>query len=82
MSKREQFIVEVQTGIIIRSIKSKDNAAHAMWSALISMDDAFAASKNIPTKMDPHEAACEFLQFIFKDDKNKSYIPPAWLQKG
>jgi hypothetical protein len=81
MNKREQFLIEVQTGVIVRSIKSELNAEQSMWEALIHMDDAFNASRKIPKNMEAHEAACEFLEFIFKDNKERSYAPPAWLQK-
>lgn len=83
MTKQDQFITEVQTGIIIRSIlDNHPDARHkALWPALISMDDAFYASTRIPEKISAHEAACQFLEFVFEDKKGESYQTPTWFLK-
>jgi len=68
--KRFQFLMEVQTALINNAINlSLEDDAKEMrhkFSAsgtLINMDDAFYASERIPSDLNAHEAACEFIEF-------------------
>ena len=82
MDKENQFITEVQTGIIIHFIKKRNNRTKTIWSALGFMDDAFRAGKLIPKNKTAHKAACEFLEFIFEDHEEPGYKPPNWLTRA
>lgn len=73
--KIHQFIIEVQTGVILRCERSQ------MWKALIIMDDAFALAECIPSGLTAHHAACEFLEFVFNDNTDPGYKPPTWCRR-
>ncbi|HUT29615.1 MAG TPA: hypothetical protein VMX13_07480 [Sedimentisphaerales bacterium] len=80
MEKSEIFLREVHSALIIRRILDQPGAGHkAMWHALIDMDDAQYASERIPEDMTAHKAACEFIEFVFKDNKDPDYNPPSWF---
>ena len=66
MNKQQQFITEVQTGVILRYLGDNVGGHKAMWEGLIDMDDAFYASERIPEDITAHQAACQFLSFKFK----------------
>ena len=83
MEKSEIFLREVHSALIIRRILDEPGAGHkAMWHALIDMDDAQYASERIPEDMTAHKAACQFLEFVFKDSKDPDYKPPLWFMRG
>jgi hypothetical protein len=80
MDKKHQFIIEVQTGLIIRHIlQNVGNGRKAMYSALIALDDAFYAADRIPDDVSAHEAACHWLEHRFGDNKEPGYHAPSWL---
>jgi hypothetical protein len=80
MDKKQQFITEVQTGVIIRCIMDKSEPGKgAMYSALVHMDSAFLVADQIPKDMTANEAAVIFLAFRFDDSKEPGYKMPDWL---
>ena len=82
MKKSEIFLREVYSALIIRHILDNPGAGHkAMWHALINMDDAQYASERIPENITTHKAACQFLEFVFKDNKDSDYNPPLWFMR-
>ena len=78
MSKKEQFITEVQTALIVYHISNKDEKDTGTFSVLIDMDDAFYASDRIPAEMSAHEAACLFVEFATKSASEEDYQAPVW----
>lgn len=80
MSKQQRFLFEVQTGVIIRSIADNPGAGHkALWENFPIIDEAFYAAERIPDDIDAHGAACIFLEFWYKDNKEEHYARPDWL---
>jgi hypothetical protein len=82
MDKKQQFITEVQTGLILRYLGDGKSGHKAMWHALINLDDAFYAAERIPSNMTAHKAACEFLEFIFKDSKDPEPTYASWFLRS
>ena len=76
MEKKDQFLMEVQTGIIIRVMKSEENGATSMYLSISKMDDAYFAADKIPADLTAHEAACKFLAFVYEDSKDED--SPGW----
>ena len=83
MEKSEIFLREGHSALIIRYILDNPGAGHAaMWYALISMDVAQDASECIPENMTAHKAVCQFIEFIFKDNRDPDYNPPSWFMRS
>jgi hypothetical protein len=69
----------VQTGIILRRLGDQEGGHTAMWQGLVNMDDAFYAADHIPEDISAHKAACQFLEFIFKDNKDPNATVEGWF---
>jgi len=75
--KQQQFITEVQTGVIIRMLSEKDlPKINRVYEGLIHMDDAYYAAERIPEDITAHKAACQYLGWKFEDDEDT--LPPSW----
>jgi hypothetical protein len=82
MNKKQQFITEVQTAIIIwHTLKDKNKPANAMCFALIELNDAYYAADRIPAAMTAHEAACEYIKFRLEQNKESGYRPASWMMR-
>ncbi|MCK5609147.1 hypothetical protein KAR91_45150 [Candidatus Pacearchaeota archaeon] len=80
MEKKDQFLMEVQTGVIIRGLKSEENGATSMYLSISKMNDAYFAADRIPAELTAHEAACNFLEFVYEDTKDGN--PPSWCLRS
>ncbi|MGA2662876.1 MAG: hypothetical protein ABSH34_35805 [Verrucomicrobiota bacterium] len=86
MNKKQQFLTEVQTAIIIWYVSKDRNrpadAMGAMLRALMDLDEAHYAATRIPPNMSANEAACKFVEFRFEQNKEPGYKPASWMMRG
>ena len=72
--KKFQFITEVQTALIANAINVslepdalKRRHIFSATGTLINMDEAYRAAELIPDKLSAHEAACQFVGYMFEN---------------
>lgn len=70
MDKKQQFLMEVQMGLIIDAVRSKENTETAIFSSLGRLEDAVDACNKIPENKTANQAACEFMEFITRGCNN------------
>lgn len=81
MNKGEQFMLMVQTGLILHYVKRDHDQACAVW-AIDHLAEAASVIPRIPQNVAPSDAAHHFLRWALRP---KDYEPsecPSWLVEG
>lgn len=81
IGKTEQFMLMVQTGLVLYYTKGVFDSSCAYWS-LEHLAEAADVAPNIPTDVAPQEAARLFLRWALRPQDYQPSECPSWLAEN
>ena len=79
MDKQIEFIRYIQTAVTVRYGKFDCTPGQGMFWAMEKLRAANDIAPHIPEALSAFNAACQFLQYHFDDQRPEGWLAPQWL---
>lgn len=79
MDKQSEFIHYIQTAVIVRYSKWNCTPGQGMAWAMEKLRHAYEVAPKIPEVLSAYQAALQFIQVMFDDQRPSDWKAPEWL---